>query len=246
MRGRGTPCSRSARSPGNAVPPRPGVAAVPSAGLAAALRAGQMGAPAGRFPPARPGRRILKAGWEAPPRASTPWWSLPRKGHEFRALKAGRESPYRVSAARRSPSGKLQTGALKLAPSGAKSGSLQRSGCSFRPGRRRLRASRWCLEVTGRAAAILIFSALGHLFFAPRKRGVISLSAPCRSRGMIFDSRICLLEASERFRPCLPVLSREGAVPVRGSGSRRRFASRVVSGARSRGVCRMGLRLGPA
>ena len=63
---------------------------------------------------------------------------------------------------------------------------------------------------------------------------------------LIFDSRICLLEASERFGFGLTVLSREGAVPVRGLSLRKRSASRVVSGAWSRGVCGIGLRPGPA
>ena len=128
-------------------------------------------------------------------------------------------------------------GALKLALLGAKSGSLQRSGCSFQADRRRLWASQRCLEAMGRAAANHDLCAFGHLFFAPQRCGVTSPSASCRARGLIFDSRICLLEASERFRSCLPALSRERAVPACGSGLRKRFASRVVSGARSRGVC---------
>ena len=73
--------------------------------------------------------------------------------------------------------------------------------------------------------------AFGHLFFAPRQHGVVSLSASRRPRGLIFDSRICLLEASERFRPCLPVLSREGAVFGAWLGLEK--ALRIESGERS-------------
>ena len=75
----------------------------------------------------------------------------------------------------------------------------------------------------GRAAAILIFVPSGTSSITPRRRGVVSSSASCRARGLIFDSRICLLEASERFRSCLPVLSREGAVSVRGLGLGKRL-----------------------
>ena len=151
-----------------------------------------------------------------------------------------------MSAARRSPPGKLQRG--------LETGASRRQ-VGFSTAERLLLPNR-LVAPSGEPAAVSggdgpcgcdpDLRAFGHLLFAPRKRGVVSSSAPCRARGLIFDSRICLLEASERFRPCLPVPSREGAVSVRGLGARRRSASRVVSGAWSRGVCGIGLQPGSA